>query len=193
MKRSILIIISLFFVLGVPAVSSAGVSVSIGIPSPFAFAAPPDMVVVPSGEAYIYMVPGTIGLYFYDNWWYRFDDGHWFRSRTYNGRWAYVERHRIPRYVIDVPPDYYSRLPRGYHRIPYGDFHSHWRSWDRDRHWNRYEWYKREHREHMRSRELHHERRYDDRRDERHDRRGDRREDRREDHRDDRGGHGGRR
>ncbi len=148
MKRIILVVISLFFVLEIPAVSSAGdVNISIGIPAPFAFSGPPELVVVPSGEAYIYMVPGTVGLYFYNNWWYRFDRGHWYRSHTYNGRWGYVESRRVPRYVADVPPDYYRHLPREYHRIPYGDFNRRWRSWDRDRHWNRYDWYQREHRE----------------------------------------------
>jgi hypothetical protein len=149
MKRSILIVFSLLFVLGIPLVSSAGdVHVSIGIPAPFVFAEPPDVVVVPSDDAYIYMVPDTPGLYFYNDWWYRFDSGRWYRSRVYNGRWAYIDRHRVPRYVVDVPPDYYRHLPREYHRIHYGDLHKHWRKWGRDRYWNRYDWYKRQHREH---------------------------------------------
>jgi hypothetical protein len=150
MKRSILIVISLCFVLAVPLVSSAEVNVSIGIPAPFVFAEPPDLVVVPSDDVDVYMVPDTPGLYFYNNWWFRFDDGRWYRARSYNGRWAHIDRHRVPRYVIDVPPDYWRHLPREYHRIHYGDFHRHWRSWGRDRHWRKYDWYNRGHRERMR-------------------------------------------
>jgi hypothetical protein len=211
MKRSILIVISLIFVLAVPVVSSAGVHVSIGIPSPFVFAGPPDLVVVPSGDADVYMVPGTPGLYFYDDWWYRLDRGHWYRSRRYDGRWDYVERHRVPGFIVDVPPDYWRHLPRDYNRIHYGDFHNHWRQWHRDRHWRRYDWYNRGHRErmhehygreldHRRPRELHDRGRYDrgrhgdrmdrGRRDMRMDERGRHGDDT---HRDDRGDRGHRR
>lgn len=148
MKRITFIVISLFFVLTMPLVSYAGVNVTIGIPAPLIFAAPPDLVVVPSGDADVYMVPDTPGLYFYDNYWYRLDRDRWYRSSEYNGSWVYIEQDIVPRYILDVPPDYYRRLPRGYHRIHYRDFHTHWQSWHRDRHWNKYDWYKRQHKEH---------------------------------------------
>jgi hypothetical protein len=192
MKRSILFVLSLAFLLAFPLVSSAEVNVTIGIPAPFVFTAPPDLVVVPSGEADVYMVPDTPGLYFYNDWWYRFDNGRWYRARRYDGRWGFIERHRVPGFVADMPPDYWRHLPRNYHRIHYGDFHRHWREWGRDRHWRRYDWYNRGHRERMRehyrperdhrpSRDLHDRGRHEDRMD-----RGDMR-------RDDRGERGGRR
>jgi len=155
MKRIRFIVISLFFVLTMHLVSYAGVNVTVGIPAPLIFAAPPDLVVVPSGDADVYMVPDAPGLYFYDNYWYRFYGDRWYRSNVYDGSWVYIEPNFVPGYIIDLPPDYYRRLPRGYHRIHYRDFHTHWRSWHHDRHWNRYDWYKRQHREHERWRRDH--------------------------------------
>lgn len=187
MKRTTFIVISLFFVLIMPLVSfAANINVSIGIPSPFVFAGPPDVVVVPSGDAYVYMVPDTPGLYFYDNYWYRYDRDRWYRSRTYNGSWAYIDFDLVPGYILDVPPDYYLRLPRGYHRIHYRDFNRHWRNWDRERYWNRYDWYNRQHREHERWQREHPRPQHDLHRDrDRHDDHGrgdlDRRDDRRHD------------
>ena len=157
MKQIALLVVSLLFVLGVPFAGAAvDVDVNIAVPSPMEFAEPPDVVVVPSGTAYVYMVPDMPGLYFYNNFWYRFYEDHWYRSRIYNGRWDYIQTHRVPRFVLDVPPDYYGSLPPGYYRIHYGDLHRNWRVWDRGRHWNRYDWYKREHgrRGHDRGRDL---------------------------------------
>ncbi len=40
-------------------------------PPPVEFAEPPDVVGVPSGTSYVYMVPDTPGFYFYHGNWYR--------------------------------------------------------------------------------------------------------------------------
>jgi hypothetical protein len=151
MKQIVFVMVSLFFVVSMPLVGAAGdVNITIGVPPPLEFAEPPDVVVVPSGTAYVYMVPDTPGLYFYNDYWYRFHGDRWYRSSIYSGPWVYIETHRVPRFIVDVPPDYYGHLPSGYHRIHYGDLHRHWRTWDKRRHWNRYDWYKREFREHER-------------------------------------------
>jgi hypothetical protein len=150
MKQVAFLLVFLCFLVSVPLLSVAAdvnVSIGVGLP-PLVFAAPPDVVVVPSGESYVYMVPDTPGVYFYGGYWYRSYGDRWYRSDAYNGRWAYVRTSRIPRFIRDVPPDYYRRLPRGYQRIHYGDLHRDWRKWDRDRHWNRQDWYKNEVREH---------------------------------------------
>lgn len=154
MKHLVSLMVSLFFVFGVLLVNAAaGVNINIGISAPpLEFAAPPDVVVVPSGASYVYMVPDTPGVYFYDDYWYRFYGGHWFRAAIYSGPWAYVATSLVPVLVVDVPPDYIRYLPRGYHRIHYRDFHSHWRAWQGDRHWNRYDWYRQEVRERERRR-----------------------------------------
>jgi hypothetical protein len=153
MKKIIFLMVSLLFVISTqPVHAGVDVNISIGIPAPLVFTAPPDVVVVPSGPAYVYMVPGWPGIYFYNNFWYRFYGGHWYWAHTYDGRWSYIETHLVPRYVIDVPPDYYRHLPPRYYRIRYVDLHRHWYGWDKSRYWNRYDWYKREYREHERRR-----------------------------------------
>ena len=153
MKKIIFLMVSLLFVIYAPLVGAGvDVNISIGIPPPLVFTTPPDVMVVPSGAAYVYMVPGMPGLYFYNSFWYRFYGGHWYWAHTYNGRWSYIETHLVPRYISDVPPDYYRYLPPRYHRIHYNDFHRDWYRWDKSRHWDRYDWYKREYREHERRR-----------------------------------------
>jgi hypothetical protein len=153
MKQIAFLLVSLFFVVSISLAGAAvDVDISIGIPPPLEFAEAPDVVVVPSGTAYVYMVPDTPGLYFYNNYWYRFYGDHWYRSGIYNGPWVYIQTRRVPRFILDVPPVYYRHLPPDYNRIHYGDLHRHWRTWERGRHWNRYDWYKREFREHERRR-----------------------------------------
>ncbi len=157
MKRIGLFMVSLFFVAGMALVAAAEVNISIGVPPPppLPFAAPPDVVVVPSEASDVYLVPNTAGLYFHGGYWYRFHEGRWFRSDIYNGPWAYVEQPRVPRAVVVIPPDYILGVPPGYHRIHYGDFHGHWRDWSRDRHWHRYDWYRDHGRHHWGGREFH--------------------------------------
>ena len=170
MKQVLLVAVCLFFILGTAFVGSAQVNVSISVPPPppLAFPAPPDVVVVPSESTDVYLVPNTVGLYFFGGAWYRFHEDHWFRSGIYNGPWVYVDAPRIPRAVAAIPPDYILGVPPGYHRIHYGDFHSHWRDWGHNHYWGRQPWY-REHAEHHwggrefhRSVEAHHEVHHDD-------------------------------
>jgi hypothetical protein len=152
MKHAVSLMVSLFFVLGMLAINaSADVNINIGISAPpVVFAAPPDVVVVPSDSSYVYMTADTPGIYFYDDYWYRFYGGHWFRATIYNGPWVYIATSLVPVVVVDIPPYYVHYLPRGYHRIHYRDLHSHWQEWHRDRYWNRYDWYRKEVREHER-------------------------------------------
>ncbi len=147
MKQIVLVMVCLFFVVGMAIVGRAEVNISIGVPPPLEFPAPPDVVVVPSEASDVYLVPNTAGLYFFGGLWYRFHEDHWFRSSIYNGSWAYVETPLIPPAVAVIPPDYILGVPPGYHRIHYGDFHGHWRYWGNNHYWNRQPWY-REHAEH---------------------------------------------
>jgi hypothetical protein len=119
-------------------------------PPPMEFAEPPDVVVVPSGTSYVYMVPDTPGFYFYHGNWYRNYRGAWFRSPSYEGPWDFVEASFVPRVVVDVPLEYVLFLPVDYHRIHYRDLHRSWRSWDQGRHWSRQAWFKHELRDDIR-------------------------------------------
>ncbi len=147
MKLIVFLLLSVVAVIVSP-ISAGAINVNIGInigaPAPLAFEEPPDVVVVPSGETYVYMVPNMTGVYFYDGYWYRFHRGHWFRSTVYNGSWGFIETSVVPAVVVDVPPEYPRYLPHDYHRIHYADFDRHWRGWERERHWHGYGWYKKE-------------------------------------------------
>ena len=110
----------------------------------------PELVVVPSGEAQVYMVPNMTGVYFYGGSWYRYHHGVWFRAASYNEPWVFVESPVVPSFVVGISPFYAFYLPRGYHRIHYGEFHSHWRTWDREKHWHNERWFKNERRAEVR-------------------------------------------
>jgi len=115
----------------------AGVSVGIGINLPvFSFAGPPELVVIPG--TYAYTVPDAgVDIIFYHDYWYRPFEGRWYRSRGYNGPWAFIDRGRVPGFFLTLPPDY-RHHHAGYERIPYGQFKKNWRGWERDRHWDRH-------------------------------------------------------
>jgi hypothetical protein len=110
----------------------------------------PELVVVPSGEAQVYMVPNTVGVYFYGGTWYRYHHGVWFSTGVYNAPWVVVGTPLVPSFVVGISPAYALYLPPSYHRIRYGEFHSHWRTWDRERRWERESWYKNERRAEVR-------------------------------------------
>jgi len=141
-------------VLSVPA--DAGVNVNIGINLPaHRFAAPPTLAVIPG--TYAYFVPDVdVDILFYHNYWYRPFDGRWYRARGYNGPWALIAPGRVPGVIINLPPDY-RHVPPGHRRIPYGEFNRNWKTWERDRYWDRHE-------RHEERREEHREDRRDDHR-----------------------------
>jgi hypothetical protein len=116
----------------------------------------PELVVVPSGDAYVYMVPNVYGVYFYDGLWYRNYNGFWFRSNVYNGAWIGVNAAIVPGFVIGVAPEYAMVLPVGYYHIPYGVFYSGWRGWGNSHHWHGQSWYKNEMRPDVRRDRLSH-------------------------------------
>ena len=115
----------------------------------------PQLVVVPSGNTQVYMVHDTPGIYFYDGHWYRHHHGVWFSSTSYNTPWVYARPAVVPSFVVDIPPTYPLYLPPSYHRIHYHEFHSHWRTWDRDRHWEKQDWYRNERRAEVRRDRMH--------------------------------------
>jgi hypothetical protein len=146
------VLLSVLFVIGITQGASAQVQVNVNIitPPPLQFAAPPDVVVIPSGVSYVYMVPNNYGVYFYGGHWYRFYNGYWFRSSIYNGYWDYIDLSMVPRFIIAVPPEYVYYVPSGYYRIHYHDLHKSWGKWDKGHHWHNYDWYKYETRDDIR-------------------------------------------
>ena len=119
--------------------SSAGVNVNVGIgiplPPPFVIPAPPPMIPIP--RTYVYYPPTIdVEILFFGGYWYRPYRDHWFRARSYNGPWIFVEPGRVPHAVISLPPDY-RHVPPGQRHIPYGQFKKNWDRWDRERYWDR--------------------------------------------------------
>jgi hypothetical protein len=163
-KRKLVFVVAgalLLVVAGFSTESTAGVNVNIGINIPaYRVSAPPPMVVIPG--TYVYFVPDIdVDILFYHGYWYRPHRGRWYRSTGYNGPWVYLAPARLPRVLVELPPDY-RHIPPGHRRIPYGEFNRNWRTWERDKYWERDErWREGRHRE----------------------RRGERRGERHEDHR----------
>ena len=122
--------------MGYPAKADARVDVSIVLP-PLVLPGPPEVVVIPG--TYAYFVPGIeADIFFYHGYWYRPHRGYWFRASRYDGPWGRIAVGRVPRVLINIPPDF-RRVPPGFERIPYGHLRKNWRTWERDRYWERHE------------------------------------------------------
>jgi len=146
MKKFFLRIIFLALAVLTPLSAMADVDVKIGIniplPPPIVFPAPPEVIVIP--ETYVYAVPDVdVDIFFYGGWWWRPWEGRWYRSRYYDRGWNYYSR--VPSFYREVPPgwrnDYRDRRWKGYEwdqrRIPSGDAKKNWRSWKRDKRWEK--------------------------------------------------------
>ncbi|MBI5446761.1 MAG: hypothetical protein HY900_36805 [Deltaproteobacteria bacterium] len=117
-------------VLPVPAEAGVDVDVHIGVPPPPPPPPPPVPVfVVPEPETLI-LIPGTrlyfapglsVDLLFVDGYWWTEREGRWFRARQPRGPWTFVDRRRVPRQVIVLPPDYREVYRKEKH-IPYGQW-----------------------------------------------------------------------
>jgi len=131
---------SLLVLTGFVTQGDAGVNVNVGIYAPlpaFVVPGPPSVVVIPG--TYVYAVPDAeVHMLFYHGYWWRPYEGRWYRSARYNGSWTYMRPERVPRAVIDLPPDYHRHLAHG-DRIAHSDMQRNWKSWERDRHWDRHD------------------------------------------------------
>ena len=106
-----------------PAAAEVNVSVNIGVPS-IVVPAPPVMVPVP--RTTVYFAPDVdADLYFSAGFWWTPKEGRWFRAKSYNGPWAFVEPRYVPGDVVRIPKGYRSDYARG-ERVPYGQFKKHW-------------------------------------------------------------------
>ena len=132
-----IIVASFLLLTGFAARSDAGVGVNVRIfapPPAYVLPVPPPMVVIPG--TYVYAVPDAgLNMLFYHGYWWRPYEGRWYRSARYNGSWAYVHPERVPRVVIELPPDYHRHFSRG-PRIAHEDMRRNWKNWERDRHWD---------------------------------------------------------
>ena len=82
-----------------PAEVNINVGIGIPLPPPLVIPFPPPMIPIP--RTYVYFPPNIdVDILFFGGYWYRPHQDHWFRARSYNGPWIFVEPHRIPRAVI---------------------------------------------------------------------------------------------
>jgi len=137
----------LLTLLGFSTGAGARVDVRVGVTPPrLAISSPPEVVVIPN--TYVYYAPDVqTDIFFYHGYWYRPYQGYWFRSAGYSGPWVRVED--VPYVLLNLPPDY--RAMHGYRRIPHRELSRNWRTWERDRYWERNNWGRRD-----QERERHH-------------------------------------
>ena len=78
------ILFALITVVPMPTMARVDVNINIGLPPPIVFAAPPQLIVIP--ETYVYVDPYIdVDLFFWNGWWWRLWEGHWYRSYYYLG------------------------------------------------------------------------------------------------------------
>lgn len=131
--RYFLIAISLFLAAGTTSCTHTHqpdqVSVSVGINVPVF----PRLVLVPGYPVY-YDPAISLNYFFYDGLYWVFVSDRWYASSWYNGPWHYVDRYRVPLYVLRVPVRYYRQPPpyfRGWHADDPPRWHERWgRDWE---------------------------------------------------------------
>ena len=145
MKKWILgtMVLSLLFIAPMQTQADVSIRVSIPLPPPLIFPAPPAVIVLPDTDN-VYVVPEIdIDLFFWGGWWWRPWSGRWYRSQFYDRGWAYYSG--VPAFYFDVDSGW-----RGYYRVRqwYGyrwDWQpiSHtvllhnWKRWHSDRYWEK--------------------------------------------------------
>ncbi|MGE5840138.1 MAG: hypothetical protein ACM34H_09400 [Deltaproteobacteria bacterium] len=148
MKRLLFGTTLLALVMVVPIPTMAAVDIHIGIPlppppPPIIFPAPPQVIVLPDTDN-VYVAPDiNVDLFFWGGWWWRLWEGRWYRSRYYDRGWGYYNH--VPIFYFDVDPGwrgyYRNRHWHGhrwnYERIPDQRLQRNWKSWEKDRRWER--------------------------------------------------------
>ena len=102
----------------IPTMAQVSVQIGIALPPPIVFSGPPAVVLLP--QTGVYVAPDlAVDLFFFDGWWWRPWQGHWYRSRNYRLGWSY-----------------YNGIPSFYGRVPSG-----WRNEYREHRWHGREWH----------------------------------------------------
>ncbi len=136
MKKFCVMLAIVTAVLIAPCLAQAQVDIriSIPLPPPIVFSAPPELVVLPETE--VYVAPDyDQDLYFYQGFWWRFWLGRWYRSLYYDSGWEFY--HGVPVWYGGVYPrwreNYRNHVWGGqrwdYHPAHYGDVRTNWKNW----------------------------------------------------------------
>ncbi len=133
-KLKILIVslaVPIAMLVAIPAMAGVHLNIGIGLPPPIVVA-PPDVVLLP-GAPGVYVAPDIgVDLYFWNGWWWRPWEGHWYRSHHYDRGWRYYDR-GVPRFYHRVNPEWrgyyrshrWDGRPWDYRRIPNREFEHH--------------------------------------------------------------------
>ncbi len=133
LKKSFLAALLSTFLAGA-ASAAVNVNINIGTPLPELVLSQPPALAVVSGT-YVYVAPEVqASLVFYQDNWYRQHGGGWYASINYNGPWKAVSA--PPAALVNLPANYRA-VPPGHEHMPYGQVKDNWRTWERDRHWDR--------------------------------------------------------
>jgi len=126
------------------AMAQVDIHVSIPLPPPVVFSAPPVAVVIP--ETYVYGFPDTReDIYFYNGWWWRSWEGRWYRSRHHDSGWVHYQH--VPSFCSSIPSswrnDYRERHWKGHpwnhQQISHDRLQNNWREWEKNKHWEKKE------------------------------------------------------
>jgi hypothetical protein len=134
MKKLLLGTILMVGLMAFPVLTPAQVNVrvSVPLPPPIPFMAPPNVVILPGTD--VYAVPDVKEeLFFRQGWWWRPWGGHWYRSKYHDRGWAYYRGN--PSWFTKVPHDWRNRYsnhiwggrPWDHSYIGHGDLNRHWR------------------------------------------------------------------
>ena len=124
-----------------PLAPQPSLRITIPLPPPIVFPAPPSVVILP--ETRVYAVPDAAEeIFFTGGWWWRPWNGRWYRSHHYDRGWVHY----------GSVPSWYRGIPRGWrddyrghswgggawnHRpIHHDDLQRNWKEWHASRHWD---------------------------------------------------------
>ncbi len=105
--------------LAAPALAETSVSVQLNIgnappPPVVVYRDVPHMVVVPGSTVYVVSDDRCDYDFFrYGVYWYIWNDGYWYRARTYRGPFAVIEARYVPGRVWNVPAKHWKHHPHG--------------------------------------------------------------------------------
>jgi hypothetical protein len=129
-----LAIVMALFIVPCLAQAQIDIRISIPLPPPIVFSAPPLMVVLPDTD--VYVAPDCDqDIYFYGGWWWRPWRGRWYRSLYYDSGWEFYNG--VPGWYGGVYPhwrDNYRKHMWGgqrwdYRAMPYNDVRTNWKTW----------------------------------------------------------------
>lgn len=130
--RLALFFILILSILSTVAVFSTGLCADFPLPPKLYIPHPPVMAPLPGTNVYaIWDI--DVDVAFYQGWWWRRDDGRWFRARDYNGPWGIIIARRVPRILQKLPPNF--RKHGAEERIPDTEVKKNWKQWEKERRW----------------------------------------------------------